>query len=97
MYQWCTFIYSCYFVPLDLYSSDVLPVFGSIDSRSGPLESSVKWSGLGDRAHFDVTSPTQSLVINPVEAQDDGDYRCRVDFRSSPTRNLRVKLQVVGE
>ncbi|XP_071541503.1 uncharacterized protein [Panulirus ornatus] len=70
------------------------PIY-SIDSRSGPLEDSVKWSGLGDRAHFDLTSPTQSLVIDPVEAQDDGDYRCRVDFRASPTRNLRVNLQVV--
>ncbi|XP_069165372.1 neural cell adhesion molecule 2 [Procambarus clarkii] len=70
------------------------PVY-SIDSRSGPLDHSVHWSGLGVRAKFDLTSPTQSLVISPVEAQDEGDYRCRVDFRASPTRNLRVKLAVI--
>ncbi|KAG7154098.1 Neural cell adhesion molecule 1-like 4 [Homarus americanus] len=67
-----------------------------IDARSGSLESSVHWSALGDRAHFDVSSDdTQSLVISHVEAEDDGDYRCRVDFRASPTRNLRVNLLVV--
>ncbi|XP_069165283.1 protein turtle [Procambarus clarkii] len=70
------------------------PVY-SIDSRSGSMESSVHWSALGDRAQFDVSSHSQSLIITHVQADDDGIYRCRVDFRSSPTRNTGVNLLVV--
>ncbi|XP_042862043.1 uncharacterized protein LOC122247103 isoform X2 [Penaeus japonicus] len=70
------------------------PIY-SIDARTGPLTRSVHWSDLESRAHFDVTSEPQGLVIDDVMAIDDGDYRCRVDFRSSPTRNLRVKLLVI--
>nr|XP_053641244.1 protein turtle-like [Cherax quadricarinatus]XP_053641245.1 protein turtle-like [Cherax quadricarinatus] len=58
------------------------------------MESSVHWSGLGDRAHFDV-SHSQTLVITDVQDDDDGDYRCRIDFKSSPTRNTGVRLLVV--
>nr|XP_045606657.1 uncharacterized protein LOC123763553 [Procambarus clarkii] len=35
------------------------------------------------------------LVLQPVEANDDAEYRCRVDFRSSPTRNVRIQLEVI--
>ncbi|XP_064088494.1 hemicentin-2-like isoform X2 [Macrobrachium nipponense] len=71
-----------------------MPVY-SIDARNGPLETSIHWSELGLRARFDTASSPQGLVLQNVTASDDGDYRCRVDFGSSPTRNLRVKLMVV--
>ena len=32
-----------------------------------------------------------------VEAGDSGQYRCRVDYEVSPTRNTRIKLKLVGE
>ncbi|XP_066969200.1 neural cell adhesion molecule 2-like isoform X2 [Macrobrachium rosenbergii] len=67
----------------------------TIDARTAPLSRSVHWSLLGNRAHFDVTSTRQGLVIDDVSYEDEAEYRCRVDFRSSPTRNLRVKLTVV--
>lgn len=70
------------------------PVY-SIDSRTGTLTSSMHWSAMGDRAHFNLTSSPTGLHIIRVEAQDHGEYRCRVDFRRSPTRNLQVKLLVV--
>ena len=50
---------------------------------------------LGDRAHFDLE--LEALVIEPVLTRDANLYRCRVDFKSSPTRNSRVKLSVIGE
>ncbi|XP_045615863.2 neural cell adhesion molecule 1-B [Procambarus clarkii] len=59
------------------------------------LGRSIHWTELGDRAHFDLVSSPSGLVIDDVDASDHGHYRCRVDFRSSPTRNLRVKLLVV--
>ncbi|XP_050730811.1 neural cell adhesion molecule 2-like [Eriocheir sinensis] len=70
------------------------PVY-SIDSRNGPLTLSKHWSGMGDRATFKVTPPGQGLAVSRVKDEDEGEYRCRVDFGSSPTRNLRMKLQVV--
>lgn len=71
-----------------------LPIY-SIDARSGPLGRSIHWSELGGRAHFDLVSSPSGLVIDDVDPQDHGHYRCRVDFMASPTRNLRVKLLVV--
>ncbi|KAG7156007.1 Synaptogenesis protein syg-2-like 3 [Homarus americanus] len=71
-----------------------LPIY-SIDARSGPQGRSKHWSELGGRAHFDLMSSPSGLVIDEVAATDHGHYRCRVDFGSSPTRNLRVKLLVV--
>ncbi|CAL4104704.1 unnamed protein product, partial [Meganyctiphanes norvegica] len=70
------------------------PIY-SIDARSGPFGQSVHWSELGTRAHFDVSSSPSGLVIDGVTQEDEGDYRCRVDFRASPTRNARVRLNVV--
>ncbi|KAK8378989.1 hypothetical protein O3P69_009615 [Scylla paramamosain] len=66
-----------------------------IDSRNGPLTKSKHWSGLGDRAEFQVSPPQQGLAVKRIRDEDEGEYRCRVDFGSSPTRNLRMKLQVV--
>ncbi|XP_042217208.1 uncharacterized protein LOC121862887 isoform X2 [Homarus americanus] len=35
------------------------------------------------------------LVLQSVKASDHAEYRCRVDFRSSPTRNVRIQLEVI--
>ena len=37
-----------------------------------------------------------SLNIEPVSVEDSGQYRCRVDYDTSPTRNTRIKLKLVG-
>ena len=40
-----------------------------------------------------LSSPSlMILVINRVEAKDSGTYRCRVDFRTSQTRNTFLKF-----
>ncbi|XP_050712530.1 hemicentin-1-like [Eriocheir sinensis] len=71
-----------------------MPIY-SIDARKGPAEKNAHWSGLGERAEFDLTSRPPGLVLSGVRAGDAGLYRCRVDFASSPTRNLAVSLNVV--
>ena len=37
-----------------------------------------------------------SLNLDPVVEGDGGQYRCRVDYETSPTRNTRIKLKLVG-
>ena len=41
-------------------------------------------------------NPPVGLVLRDVEATDDAEYHCRVDFRASPTHNVRVRLHVIG-
>lgn len=42
-------------------------------------------------------SSKAALRVTNVTEQDAGAYRCRVDFRDSPTRNYRIILRVIGE
>lgn len=52
------------------------------------------YAGGGDL--YDNSSRAALRVTNVTE-QDAGAYRCRVDFRDSPTRNYRIILRVIGE
>ena len=55
---------------------------------------------VGERAYvYYEESPhscKSSLNIEPVLEGDSGQYRCRVDYDTSPTRNTRIKLKLVG-
>lgn len=42
-------------------------------------------------------SSRAALRVTNVTEQDAGAYRCRVDFRDSPTRNYRIILKVIGQ
>jgi hypothetical protein len=43
------------------------------------------------------TSTLARLQIVNVTRQDGGDYRCRVDFNSAPSRNFKYRLVVIGK
>ena len=55
----------------------------------------------GERAfvYYEETphSCKSSLNLEPVLGGDSGQYRCRVDYDTSPTRNTRIKLKLVGK
>ncbi|XP_050727933.1 nephrin-like [Eriocheir sinensis] len=72
------------------------PIY-SMDARSVSLERASHWAEaeLGGRAYMRLGSGVKGLVLEEVTRRDEGEYRCRVDFVESPTRNLRVKLQVI--
>ncbi|GBP54541.1 hypothetical protein EVAR_43413_1 [Eumeta japonica] len=50
---------------------------------------------LGGRARWSSLPPS-SLRIRDVLPSDQALYRCRVDFKISPTRNYKIALNVIG-
>ena len=51
----------------------------------------------GGRAQFVADRDPPALRLHALSGADQALYRCRVDFRSSPTRNQRVNLTVISE
>ena len=49
----------------------------------------------GDRAYFDLSGPA-ALVVENIRPAEAGVYRCRVDFKSAPTRNTLVNVTLLG-
>ncbi|XP_011331388.1 hemicentin-1 isoform X2 [Ooceraea biroi] len=72
------------------------PLF-SYDARSPQFGKAKQWSAphfWGNRASFRASLPAQ-LTVQDLQESDEGVYRCRVDFRNSPTRNFKVNLTVI--
>jgi hypothetical protein len=58
------------------------------------------WSdknAFGPRAYFATVSKPAHLTLHKVQLDDEGAYRCRVDFKNSPTRNFQINLTVIGK
>ncbi|XP_049827035.1 nephrin-like [Schistocerca gregaria] len=74
-----------------------IPLY-SFDVRGRPLSQATHWSSpeaFGPRAYFRTVSEPAQLVLEDVRLRDEGVYRCRVDFRNTPTRSARFNLTVI--
>ena len=74
-------------------------MFGfSYDMRMKNREKVSQWMDdyLKNRAYFQTASLPATLNINQVQEEDEGEYRCRVDFKQNPTRNSRIQLSIIG-
>ncbi|GIX83888.1 nephrin [Caerostris extrusa] len=51
---------------------------------------------LGSRAYFNVSRGAFAHIkLEPVEEDDEGEYRCRIDYKRGRTLNRLVKLNVI--
>ncbi|CAG4991403.1 unnamed protein product [Colias eurytheme] len=70
------------------------PVY-TLDTRDGI---DTHWSDpatLGSRASFRTSTTPAILILTKIRPEDSGQYRCRVDFIKSPTKNTRLNLTVL--
>ncbi|CRK98676.1 CLUMA_CG011994, isoform A [Clunio marinus] len=84
-------------VLLVVWYKNNLPIY-SYDTRGSHAGTPSHWKDneiLENRAIFRTIRSPAELVIKPVQEKDAGNFRCRVDFKLSPTRNSNVNLQVV--
>ncbi|KAF5299763.1 hypothetical protein FQA39_LY11433 [Lamprigera yunnana] len=76
-----------------------MPLY-SLDARGGPLHEASHLAitdELGSRSYFIIDDqPSKArLRIQNINSEDEGVFRCRVDFINSPTRNFKVNLTLV--
>ncbi|XP_024935919.1 hemicentin-1 isoform X2 [Cephus cinctus] len=73
------------------------PIY-SVDARGRTFSQANFWSDpevFGDRASMKMNVKPAELEIEDLKAKDVGLYRCRVDFRNSPTKNQKINLTVI--
>lgn len=73
------------------------PIY-SFDVRGRLYGQPKLWSSpgmFGTRAFFRTATKPAQLLVDDLKVEDEGLYRCRVDFRNSPTRNAKINLTVI--
>lgn len=74
-----------------------IPIY-TVDARSSPLSRAkhVPSDELTGRVSMDIGIKPPVLSLDPVIDTDEGEYRCRVDYRKHRTQNFLIQLNVTG-
>lgn len=69
----------------------------SVDQRE--RASGKHWSdrSMDERVYYTENKGFAVLIIEDVRTADSGQYRCREDFKYSPTRNNFILLNIISE
>lgn len=70
-----------------------------MDARKGNLEQARHSSeeNLVSRSYMNTIQKPAVLVVEVLSVEDEGEYRCRVDFRKGRTRNSVVFLKIISK
>jgi len=82
------------------YRADTDTPLYTLDARGRSLDQATHWADehtFQGRAYLRLSDDTAYLALESVGQQDSGTYKCRVDFKKSPTRNFFVNLTVAGK
>ncbi|UYV62692.1 hypothetical protein LAZ67_2001586 [Cordylochernes scorpioides] len=82
------------------YKDDVATPLYSLDARrGGPLARArhTQADSLAARAYFSTVGTPARLELSHLGPKDEGEYRCRVDFRLARTRNRGLLLKVIDK
>lgn len=75
------------------------PIY-TIDARQRPLSNGARHfvaDNYKGRAKFVAKASPPYLDLAPLEADDQAEYRCRIDYRSRPRENFLIILFVLGK
>ncbi|XP_054707579.1 contactin-5-like [Uloborus diversus] len=71
------------------------PIY-TLDTRGADGAKHFAGKSLGTRAFFNISRRSSAhLRLEPVDELDEGEYRCRIDFKRGRTLNRLVKLNVI--
>lgn len=71
----------------------------SLDSRRRGLYQAKHAPGqeIEGRAYLDMSTHPTVLKLERLKAEDEGEYRCRVDFKIARSRNSLVILEIISK
>lgn len=74
------------------------PVY-TLDSREGALYSAKHFPAaeVGSRAYFNASGTPSILKIDDIQKEEEGVYRCRVEFKRARTQTADMMLNVIGK
>lgn len=74
------------------------PIY-TLDFRKGRPEDARHFPGkeLDGRAHFETAEYPPTLKVKPTKVEDEGVYKCRIEYKRARIVTRLVKLVVIGE
>ncbi|XP_050439525.1 hemicentin-1-like [Adelges cooleyi] len=76
------------------YKGEDVPIY-SVDHRERSTSKHWASKSMIDRVYYTISKGWATLTIESVQPSDGGQYRCREDFKYSPTRNNYILLNII--